>query len=343
MATLKELSERTGYSTATISRVLNADATLSVPEEVRRKILEEAGKTNYHETRSRKGRTPKSLLRVGLAETLTPAQQLNDPYYLYLSNYIKQGCIDKRYTCIHMESRGESYILPRSEKLDGIIAIGLFTNTQIESLSNFSKNIVFVDSSPFETRFDSVVLGYELGLSLALDHLMELGHTRIGYVGQLYKYSDRRQDDLEIRRKLFNRLMMERNLYDPDLIIDCSMDIESTIEAWKEHLNLGKPLPSAVFCANEENALGTLKRLQQEGYSIPDDISVVSFNDTPRSALVSPSLTSVSVNTMEMANTALRMLAERAGIAGKEPIRTLPLKVIVPPAIVIRESTAQAQ
>ena len=343
MATLKELSERTGYSITTISRVLNGDVTLSVPEEVRRKILEEAGKTNYHETRSRKGRTPKSHLRVGLAEMLTPAQQLNDPYYLYLSNYIKQGCIDKRYTCIHLESRGEGYILPRSEKLDGIIAIGLFTNTQIDSLSNLSKNIVFVDSSPFESRFDSVVLGYELGLSLALDHLMELGHTRIGYVGQLYKYSDRRQDDLEIRRKLFNRLMMERNLYDPELIIDCNMDIESAIEAWKEHLKLGKPLPSAVFCANEENAMGTLKQLQQEGYSIPRDISVVSFNDTPRSALISPSLTSVSVNTSEMANTALRMLAERARISGREPIRTLPLKVIVPPAIVIRESTAQAQ
>lgn len=343
MATLKELSERTGYSITTISRVLNGDVTLSVPEEVRRKILEEAGKTNYHETRSRKGRTPKSHLRVGLAEMLTPAQQLNDPYYLYLSNYIKQGCIDKRYTCIHLESRGEGYILPRSEKLDGIIAIGLFTNTQIDSLSNLSKNIVFVDSSPFESRFDSVVLGYELGLSLALDHLMELGHTRIGYVGQLYKYSDRRQDDLEIRRKLFNRLMMERNLYDPELIIDCNMDIESAIEAWKEHLKLGKPLPSAVFCANEENAMGTLRQLQQEGYSIPRDISVVSFNDTPRSALISPSLTSVSVNTSEMANTALRMLAERARISGREPIRTLPLKVIVPPAIVIRESTAQAQ
>ena len=343
MATLKELSERTGYSITTISRVLNGDVTLSVPEEVRRKILEEAGKTNYHKTRSRKGRTPKSHLRVGLAEMLTPAQQLNDPYYLYLSNYIKQGCIDKRYTCIHLESRGEGYILPRSEKLDGIIAIGLFTNTQIDSLSNLSKNIVFVDSSPFESRFDSVVLGYELGLSLALDHLMELGHTRIGYVGQLYKYSDRRQDDLEIRRKLFNRLMMERNLYDPELIIDCNMDIESAIEAWKEHLKLGKPLPSAVFCANEENAMGTLRQLQQEGYSIPRDISVVSFNDTPRSALISPSLTSVSVNTSEMANTALRMLAERARISGREPIRTLPLKVIVPPAIVIRESTAQAQ
>ena len=342
MATLKELSERTGYSMATISRVLNGDETFSVPEEVRRKILEEAGKTNYHETKSRRGRTPKSLLRVGVAEKLTPAQQLNDPYYLYLSNYVKQGCIDKKYAYIHLENRGESFVLPRGEKLDGIIAIGLFTNSQIDSLCNLSKNVVFVDSSPYESRFDSVVLGYELGMSLALDHLTELGHTKIGYVGQLYKYADRRQDELETRRKLFDKLMKRRGLYNEELIIDCHMDIGSTVEAWKEHLRLKKPMPTAVFCANEENAMGTLKQLQQEGYSIPKDISVVSFNDTPRSALVSPSLTSVSINTTEMANAALRMLAERAGIAGKDPVRTLPLKVIVPPTIVVRESTAKA-
>ena len=180
-----------------------------------------------------------------------------------------------------------------------------------------------------------------LRISQPLLHLTELGHTRIGYVGQLYKYADRRQDELETRRKLFNKLMKRRGLYQEELIIDCYMDIGSTIEGWKEHLRLGKPLPTAVFCANEENAMGTLKQLQQEGYSIPGDISVVSFNDTPRSALVSPSLTSVSINTTEMANAALRMLAERAGIAGKEPVRTLPLKVIVPPSIVIRESTAR--
>ena len=162
MATLKELSQRTGYSTATISRVLNGDQTLSVTEEVRRRILEEAGKTNYNETRSRRGRTPKSVLRVGVAEMLTPAQQLNDPYYLYLGNYVKQGCLDKKYACIHLESRGESFVLPRGEKLDGIVAIGLFSTAQIESLTNLNPNIVFVDSSPFESRFDSVVLGYEL-------------------------------------------------------------------------------------------------------------------------------------------------------------------------------------
>lgn len=342
MATLKELSERTGYSTATISRVLNGDETFSVPEEARRKILEEAGKMNYHETRSRRGRTPKSMLRIGLAEMLTPAQQLNDPYYLYLGNYVKQGCLDKKYACIPLENRGEGYVLPRGEKLDGIVAIGLFTTSQIESLSNLSKNIVFVDSSPLESRFDSVVLGYELGLSLALEHLTDLGHKEIGFVGPIWKYNDRRQNALEVRRQLFTKLMEKRGLYNPELMIECTMDIGATVEAWKTYLGSGKPLPKAVLCANEENAMGTLKELHKQGYSIPKDISVVSFNDTPRSALVSPSLTSVSINTQEMANTALRMLAERAQIPGKEPIRTLPLKVTVPPSIVVRDSTGES-
>ena len=339
MATLKELSQRTGYSTATISRVLNGDQTLSVTEEVRRRILEEAGKTNYNETRSRRGRTPKSVLRVGVAEMLTPAQQLNDPYYLYLGNYVKQGCLDKKYACIHLESRGESFVLPRGEKLDGIVDIGLFSTAQIESLTNLNPNIVFVDSSPFESRFDSVVLGYELGISLALEHLEALKHKKIGFVGPVYKYNDRRQNALEIRRQLFIKLMESRGGFDPNLMLDCTMDIDSTVATWKKYLKAGKPLPSAVVCANEENAMGTLKCLQQEGYSVPEDVSVVSFNDTPRSALVSPSLTSVSINTQEMANTALRMLAERVSISGKPPIRSLPLKVIVPPTLVVREST----
>ena len=339
MATLKELSQRTGYSTATISRVLNGDQTLSVTEEVRRRILEEAGKTNYNETRSRRGRTPKSVLRVGVAEMLTPAQQLNDPYYLYLGNYVKQGCLDKKYACIHLESRGESFVLPRGEKLDGIVAIGLFSTAQIESLTNLNPNIVFVDSSPFESRFDSVVLGYELGISLALEHLEALKHKKIGFVGPVYKYNDRHQNALEIRRQLFIKLMESRDGFDPDLMLDCTMDIDSTVATWKKYLKAGKPLPSAVVCANEENAMGTLKCLQREGYSVPEDVSVVSFNDTPRSALVSPSLTSVSINTQEMANAALRMLAERVSISGKPPIRSLPLKVIVPPTLVVREST----
>ena len=65
----------------------------------------------------------------------------------------------------------------------------------------------------------------------------------------------------------------------------------------------------------------------------------MSFNDTPRSALVDPPLTSVSTHVEEMARAALRLLGERASIGGREPIRTLPLKLVVPPTLTVREST----
>lgn len=343
MATLKELSERTGYSPATISRILTGDTTLSVTAEVRKKVLEEAGRSNYSQTKSRRGRTPKIVLRVGMAERLTPAQQLNDPYYLYLGNYVRQGCIDRRYACVPLESRGERFALPREEALDGIVAIGRFSTAQIESLAALHPNVVFVDSSPFESRFDSVVPSYELGISLALEHLAQLGHRQLGFVGPVTLPDDRRQSAPEVRRELFLRLTAARCPGVQPLMLDCPMRVDATAAAWREHLRAGRPLPSAVLCANEENALGTLNALREEGLSVPGTLSVVSFNDTPRSALISPSLTSISINTQEMASAALRLLAERAPIGDRPAARSLPLKVIVPPSLVIRESTAQAR
>ena len=338
MATLKELADRTGYSPATISRILSGDPSLSVTAEARRKVLEEAGRLNYTATRSRRGRSPKGLLRVGVAEMLTPVQQLDDPYYLYLSNFLRQNCLDRKYTCIPLESRGEGFLAPE-EKLDGVVAIGLFTPAQIDSLAALSPNLVFLDSSPFESRFDSVVLGYELGISLALDHLTELGHTRIGFIGPVYKLDDRRQRALEVRRQLFERQAEQRGLLDLGLMLDCPMEAQAAARAVGELLSSGAALPTAFLCANEEGAVGALLALREAGLSVPGDLSVVSFNDTPRSALVDPPLTSVSTHVEEMARAALRLLGERASIGGREPIRTLPLKLVVPPTLTVREST----
>lgn len=343
MATLKELSESTGYSSATISRILNGDPTLSVTEETRRIVLEAAGRINYIATRSKRGRTPKKAFHVAVAEMMTPVQQLNDPYYLYLSSYIRQGCIDNNFTYVPLERYGDTFSSRNAVSLSGIVAIGEFTAPQIESLSSLSKNIVFIDSSPFESRFDSVVLGYELGISLALEHLFQLNHKRIGFIGSIYNYNDWRARAPEARRQHFLRIMREHNLLDPALVLNCAMDIEATKKAVQGFLRSGTPLPTAFLCANEEIAIGTLVVLKENGLSVPDDISVVSFNDTPKSTLVTPQLTSVSTHVEEMSRVALRLLAERASIGGNDPIRTLPLKVTVPPSLVVRDSTAPAK
>lgn len=343
MATLRELAERTGYSATTISRILNGDVKLSVSDETRRKVLEEAARLNYSATRSRRGRTPKQALRIGVAEQMTPAQQLEEPFYLYLSSYVRQECIDKKYTYVPLERRGKGFYAGGAENLSGIVAVGRFPLSDVEALAALSPNLVFLDSSPLESLYDSVVLGYELGISLALEHLFQLHHKRIAFVGPSYNLDERHHLELEIRRQIFIRLMKEHELFDPQLLLEAPMRKNESHKIVEDFLKSGTPCPTAFLCANEESAIGTLTALKEAGLSVPKDASVVSFDDTPQSTLIEPLLTSVSTHVEEMSKTALRLLSERVSYGREKPIRTIPLKVIVPPSLVVRDSTGEAR
>ena len=182
MATLKELSERTGYAPATISRILTGDPSLAVSPEARKKVLEEAGRLNYAATKSRRGRAPKTLMRAAAAERLTPEQQLEDPFYLYLRGHVEQACLDQRIAFQTLARRGEGFAPPEGA-VDGVVAIGRFSLREAESLAAMSPNVVFLNASPDESRFDSVVLNYDLGIRLAVDHLLGLKENVI--IGKL--------------------------------------------------------------------------------------------------------------------------------------------------------------
>ena len=340
MATLKEIAERTGYSPATISRILSGDPQLSVTPEARRKVLEEAGRLNYSQTKSRRGRTPKGLLRVGIAEMLTPEQQLEDPYYLYLSGFVRQHCESRRYTPLLLEQGPGGFAPPQGTgQVDGIIAIGLFTSEQVENLARISPNLIFLDSSPQESRYDSVVINFPLGIALALEHLEDLGHRDIGFVGPEFKLDDLRRPAPELRRRLFVERMEEQGRLKREWLLDCPMEGDAAAAAVEEFLAQGRPQPTAWLAANEETAIGVIRGLRRNGLSVPQDVSVVSFNDTPRSALVDPPLTSVSAHVEEMAQTALDLLRRRVPLPGRELEKNLPLKIMVPPSLIQREST----
>lgn len=341
MATLKELSDRTGYSPATISRILTGDPLLSVSDEARKRVLEEAGRLDYAATRSRRGRAPKSLLHVGVAEMLTPEQQLADPYYLYLRNFLEQACSERKYAFHPLKRQGEEHFAPtEGATLDGIVAIGIFTPAQQEDLAALHPNLVFLDSSPDEARFDSVVLNYSLGIRLALNHLLSLGHTRIGFIGPAEKLGDCKEPAPEVRRSCFVSLMEERELLDRALLVEAPMDSRATAAAVSGFLDRCTLPPTAFLAANEENAMGAVRALAARGLSVPGDVSLVSFNDTPLSQLMTPPLTSVSTHADEMARTAVGLLGERTAAVAGRPVRTLPQKVVVPPTLAVRESTA---
>lgn len=335
MATLKELAERTGCSPAAISRILNADPTLSVSEDTRRRVLEEAGRLNYSASKSRRGRTPKPLMRVGLAEMLSGSRQLDDPYFLYLGNHVRQGCQDRKYACVPLEHREGRFLLPEGEGVDGVVAVGYFPPEQIQALEALSPHLVFLDFSPNALRYDAVELDYALGVRQALEVLTALGHRRLAFAGPPGRPYG--QPGPEPRYQAFLRLTADRPELDCQ-VVSCPMQGRAIDPALSALLARPEHRPTALVCANEEIALAAVRSAQGLGLSVPGEVSVVSFNDTPRSALVRPALTSVSVHTQEMARAALRLLADRV-LGAPGSLRVWPQKVVVPPSLSLRDST----
>ncbi|MCQ5130886.1 LacI family DNA-binding transcriptional regulator [Butyricicoccus faecihominis] len=335
MATLKELAEYTGFSIATISRVLNNDPTMSVSDSTRAAILDAAGKLHYDTAaRTRKARVNIRTRRFAIAEMLTPAQQLADPYYLYLKNFAEQRFFDLGAEVTHLLERNGAYRQNMPQPVDGVLAIGIFSEAQIESLRSITENLVFLDSAPDELHFDSVVLNFRLGVEQALDYFMQRGHRSIGFLGPDCKLDQKKRPAPEVRRQYFIQYMQDRDLFDPKLLFNAKMNARDARDAISARLTAGGPMPTALLAANEEAAIGAVGAMREAGLRVPHDLSIISFNNTAVSALTDPPLTSISTHVEAMSATAVSLLARRTDGA----LPDMPLKIVVPPTLIERDS-----
>lgn len=334
MATLKELSEYTGFSITTISRVLSKDPTMSVSDATRSAILEAAGKLHYHPS-SRPRRARQGRRRFAVAEMLSPAEQLADPYYLYLKNYAEQHFLDCGHEVVHLTELSGAYRCDAPELLDGVLAIGIFSEEQLRLLSSLHPNLVFLDSAPDEQKYDSIVLNFRLGVEQALDYLLAHGHRHIGFLGPGRKLDQRKRPAPEVRRQYFIDYMGKKGLFYPELLVECPMTADAARQTMRARLDSGDALPTALLAANEEAAIGAIGALREGGLRVPEEMSIISFNDTPLSALTDPPLTSISTHVEAMSATAVQLLAQRAAAGGSAKI---PLKIVVPPTLIVRSS-----
>lgn len=338
MATLKELSEYTGFSITTISRVLNNDPTMSVSDATRSAILEAAGTLHYKKPSPKQRREPHGKLCFAIAEMLSPVEQLEDPYYLYLKNHAVQHCMDLGCTTVSLLEQDDGYLLAGRESIDGILAIGIFSERQIDSLSSLHHNLVFLDSAPDELRFDSVVINFKLGVEQALDMLIHRGHHAIGFLGPSRKLDERKRPAPEVRRQCFIDYMKKHNLYDPALLLEAEMTAPDAYRAVQERIRTNGTRPTALLAANEEAAFGAIRALHAANLRVPQDMSVISFNDTPLSELTDPPLTSISTHVESMGRVAVGLLVQRARSTDEH----IPLKIVVPPTLTERASVSSA-
>ena len=332
MATIKDIAKKAGVSSATVSRVLNYDETLSVSDDKRKLIFEIAETLDYMPPRKRNvSKLPKKL-KIGLVHWYTMSQELDDPYYMSIRLGIEKMCYENNIEIVKI-FKPDEYDFQKLEVVDGFIAIGKFTENQIAKIYEKSQNIVFVDSSPQEERFDSVVIDFEKAVTGALDYLWSIGHRNIGYIGGREYIGPDHIALGERRESIFKGHMLELGIFDENNVYIGAFLAESGYRLMKQAIQTSANLPTAFFVASDSIAIGVLRAIHECGLKVPKDISIVGFNDIPTSKYTVPPLTSIRVHKEFMGETAVELLLER--IVKK---RTISKKVIVPTALQIRES-----
>ncbi len=326
MATMKEIAEKAGVSIATVSRVLNLDNTLNVSEETRQRIFETAEKMQYQSPHQKK---LSKQLTIGIAQWYTHNQELTDPYYLALRLAVEKEC-DEDKIGFRRVAPYEKDINIRN--LDGIIAIGKFGQQELDKLDAYNIPIVFVDSSPNEDKYDSVMTDYSKGVLKALEYLTMLGNEEIGYIGGEEFVEGSKDPLLDEREATYIHFMESKGKLDYSHIYKGDFTPEDGYLLMKKSLQ-SETYPKAYFMASDPMAIGAYRAVAEAGLVVGKDISLIGFDDIYSAQYLMPALTTIKVHTEFMGKTAVETLQEKI-----KTQRVLTKKILIPTKLIVRES-----
>jgi LacI family transcriptional regulator len=339
MTTIRDIAQRAKVSAATVSRILNNDPSLSVTDDTRKRVLEIVSELNYKPTKKKGART-ESLMEtrnIGLILVSSEEDERNDPYFMSVRLGVERASEQLGINIASVFTIGKSSLSSAAlSVLDGLIVIGTIDSQEIKEIYFENDNIVFVDYVP-SGNFDSVISDLENATVDVIEHLYHLGHREFAYLGgrTVIKGIDNQGlEEIEDTRKLvFEREMKARGLYKQENVLVGEWGPNGGYTMLKELMEKDK-LPTALVVASDPMALGAFRALHEEGIRVPQDISVFSFDDIETAAYLSPALSTVKIHSFEMGKTAVKLVDDR--IKGRE----IPLKVVVPAQLVLRESVS---
>lgn len=318
MATIKDIATLANVSPATVSRVLNYDAELSVGHDTKKKIFEAAEELNY--TKYKKNQKVIKA-KIILVQWYDESEELDDLYYLSIRLGIEKkaeelGCELIKQTLDNLE------IID----VDGIVAVGKFDQQQIEQLAIINPNLLFVDFDALEYGHNSIVIDFEQSIKLITRFLLQTGHKKIGMLSgkEFIRGSGKPLEDR--RLKLFKEALLENNLFEKNFFLSGDFTVDGGYQAMRTYLKEAKEYPTVFFASNDALAIGALKAIQEMNLNVPTDIAIIGFNDSSVAKYVNPSLTTVKVYTEWMGElaveTMMSLIHEKTPVARKITIGT---------------------
>lgn len=317
MATIKEIAQRTGFSQATVSRLLNGDPTLSVREGTRRKIIRASEDLGYS-MQTKRIVVPH---KVALLDNEESEEALRDSYYTDLRSALERNAEQQRTEMTVFHDLDD--MIACSSKFDGFMAIGAdrISEKDLERLHEAMPYGVFIDVNPAPNLFDSVQPDLQQTIHDAVAACAAKGMKRVGFIGGKGCLMNFYEVDEENRCTYFRRETRRFGIQSDGLVYSDGLFTVSNGRALGERFvhDHNGVLPDAVIVAADVIAVGVLQAFNAVGVLVPRDISVISINNQTISQLTSPPLSTFSIDQNELARVATLALCD--AISGKRTIR----------------------
>lgn len=333
MSTIRDVARIAGVSTATVSRVINS------PEKVgpgnRKRVCRAMEICRYKYNALARGFATKRSNILGL---IVPT--ITNPIFAESTRGVQDFANEKGYQVIlgnsdyQYEKEAKLIEVLRERRVEGLIITT--TNLKGEALK-----ILLDDEFPFVLLYSTVrrgpmsAIGVDnfLGGYRATEHLIHFNHRRIAMLAGGFNFSDRSFH----RWHGYKRCLNDHDIaYDPDLVLQTEYTLSRGRGGIKSLLSLKNP-PTAVFCSNDFLALGAREGARELGFNLPEDLSVVGFDDMEISSFVTPSLTTIKQPAYEMGQLGTEVLLNHIHKRSYKPFHRM-----LETRLIIRESTTTA-
>jgi DNA-binding LacI/PurR family transcriptional regulator len=328
---LKSLSEYLGLSTATVSLVINkSPSAKSIPHHTQERVREAARKLNYRPSFMARSLRSQRSFTIGV---IVP--EISEGYAALVLSGIEDHLLEAGYFYFVVSHRHKTDLIEEYPRLlqqravEGLIAVDTACP---ESLA---VPVVAVSGHRDIDGVTNIVLNHALAAKLALEHLTKLGHTRLAFIkGQDFS------SDTEVRWDAVQACAHSLGL-EIDESLTGQLQGESTspqlgYESTRKLLAANKPF-TALFAFNDISAIGAIHALRESGRRVPEDVSVVGFDDIQSAAFQNPALTTVRQPLREMGVIAAETLLQRINAPANAPY---PKEIAIDPQFIVRASTA---
>jgi LacI family transcriptional regulator len=331
-ANIRDVASRAGVSIATVSRAVNHIST--VDAELARRVWKAIEEVGYVPNTQARALVSGRSRMLGLI-----VSEITNPFFPELVQEFENLAVAQGYEVLigstnYEPERTESLIRRMLQRnVDGVAVMTFGIEEElVQKLVEREFPLVFVDAGPALPNIRVIKVNYAEGIRQAVQHLAALGHRHIAFIsGPL------RLRSAVARRDAFLKSMAELGLIvPPEHVVEGDHTMEGGMAAM-EHLTGLAELPTAVLCSNDMTAIGVLHALYRTTHKVPEDISVVGFDDIHLAQFMLPPLTTVQMSCKQLAAAAVEAL--RAGIESDHP-KADQTEWRIPTHLVVRQSSA---